>query len=103
MMRQFAEQRKLGQGLAKIGGATLAFSLILEVRRWNLPDFGSEKMAATWLMNALIVSPFLLSPIGIEGQHGFLSAAKPGDGPVTVTMDFIIIRPNDVESESHYH
>ena len=49
--------------------------------------------AATWLMNALGVSPFLLSPIGIEGQHGFLSSAKPGDGPVTVTMDFIIIRP----------
>jgi hypothetical protein len=33
--------------LAKIGGATLAFSLILEVRQCNLPDFGSEKMAAT--------------------------------------------------------
>ena len=47
MARQFAEQRKLGQGLAKIGGATLALSLILEVRRCNLRDFGSEKMAAT--------------------------------------------------------
>jgi hypothetical protein len=47
MTRQFAEQRKLGQGLAKIGGATLALSLILEVRRCNLPDFGSEKMAGT--------------------------------------------------------
>jgi two-component sensor histidine kinase len=46
MTRQFAEQRKLRQGLAKIGGATLAFSLILEVRQWNLPDFGSEKMAS---------------------------------------------------------
>ena len=29
MTRQFAEQRKLRQGLAKIGGATLALSLIL--------------------------------------------------------------------------
>ena len=26
MTRQFAEQRKLGKGLAKIGGATLALS-----------------------------------------------------------------------------
>src|ERR1700685_38520 len=49
--------------------------------------------AATWLMNALGVSPFPLSPIGIEARHGFLASAKPGDGPVTVTMDFIIIRP----------
>ena len=31
MTRQFAEQRKLGKGLAKIGGATLALLLMLEV------------------------------------------------------------------------
>ena len=36
MMRQFAEQRKLGEGLAKIGGANSALSLILEVPRCNL-------------------------------------------------------------------
>ena len=38
MTRQFAEQRKLGQGLAKIGGATLALSLILEVRQCSLRE-----------------------------------------------------------------
>jgi hypothetical protein len=37
-----------------------------------------------------------LDPSPLEGQHGFLSAPKPGDGPVTVTMDFII-RPEDRE------
>ena len=34
MTRQFAEQRKLGKGLAKIGGATLALSPILD---WCIP------------------------------------------------------------------
>jgi MFS family permease len=37
-----------------------------------------------------------LDPSPLEGQHGFLLAPKPGDGPVTVTMDFII-RPEDRE------
>jgi hypothetical protein len=32
MTRQFTEQRKLRQGLAKIGGATLVLSLILGKR-----------------------------------------------------------------------